>query len=80
MEVNGELHAPPGLPPRKKSGVFNRRLVGPKDVLRHFGEEKDLSLPQYLVRTIKLKRIKWSRYLPHVMTMCRAYTLEKAKE
>jgi hypothetical protein len=54
--------------------------VGPKEVMRRLGEEKNLSLPEYSFRMIKLKRIKWSRYLPHVMTMCRAYTLGKAKE
>jgi len=54
--------------------------VGPRDVLRRFGEEKNLSLPEYLIRVVKLERIKWSMYLPHVMTMCSAYTLRKAKE
>jgi hypothetical protein len=54
--------------------------MGPKDVLRRFGEQKYISLPEYLIRIIKLKRIKWSRYLPHLMTMCSAYTLGKAEE
>jgi hypothetical protein len=55
-------------------------LVDTKDVMRRFGEEKSLSLPEYSVRMIKLKTMKWLRYLPHVMTMCRTYTLGKAEE
>jgi len=80
MEVNGQLHAPSGLHPRKNSVAFNSNLMGPRDVLLRIGEEKNLSLPEYLIRMVKLKRIKWSSYLPHVMTMCSAYTLRKAKK
>jgi hypothetical protein len=42
MEVNGQLHAPAALPPRKSSWYpLDRRLSGPQSRVGRRGEEKN---------------------------------------
>ena len=54
MEVGGQFHAPPALPPRNEALLFTKKMGGTQDLWEWSGEEKCLlPLPRFETRTLQ---------------------------